>query len=426
MVTLLKKIFVLLLLSIILLNSYSHAEDELELFGQGAVLIDYDSLEILYGKNPHEKMFPASTTKIMTGILALEYGNLNETVTIERDIVGMTDGTHIALEVGEEITLGELLDALLIESANDAANAIAKHISGSVDEFVSLMNEKAYSIGALNTNFENPSGLPDEDHVTTAFDLAIIAKYAMNNNGFADIVGNYKGTIAPTNKKDEKRHLKSSNRLLYSQEEIMVDGSSVPIKYKGANGVKTGYTNAAQFCLVASMERDDHKFIAVSLKSNRNNIYTDVHKLFNFGVSNYTRTRIGFSGKFLDNFDIKDGVVQSVPGITSKDSFCLVNPNRLGEIEEVVILDEALKAPIARNDTIGSVRYVLDGQTLAEADVLSAMDIRAVKPRSIFSKAMDKWYFVLLAGFIVFRSITLLNRSRRRKKRKKARALYRK
>lgn len=426
MVNLLKKVVALLFLSIALLSTYSfsYAQDQLELFGESAVLIDYDSLEILYEKNPHEKLFPASTTKIMTGILALENGNLSDVVTIEKDVVDMTDGTHIALEPGEELTLGELLDALLIESANDAANAIAKHISGSVDEFVDLMNEKAYSIGALNTHFKNPSGLPDEDHLTTAFDLALIAKYAMDNEAFSDIVRNYEGRIEPTNKKDEVRYLNSSNRLLYSEEKIMVDDKAVAIKFEGINGVKAGYTNAAQFCLVTSMERDGQKLIAVSLKSNRNNIYTDIHKLLGFGLNNFTRTKIGFSGKFLDNFDIEDGIIAFVPGITKTDSFSVLNPENMDDIEEVVVLTEGLKAPVSQDEVIGRVQYVLDGKVLAESDVVSAMDIRAVKRGSLFSKLLDKWYFVLLGGFILLRSITLLNRRRRRKKRRRTRALY--
>lgn len=421
-----KKMIFVVLLSIALLNisSFSHAEDELDLFGEGAVLIDYDSLEILYGKDPHKKLFPASTTKIMTGILAIEHGNLSDTIIVDQEVVDMTDGTHIALEPGEELTLEELLDALLIGSANDAAIAIAKHVSGSVDSFVDLMNEKAYSIGALNTHFTNPNGLPDDEHLTTAFDLAIIGKYAMDNEAFANIVKNHEATIAPTNKKSEARHLKSSNRILYSNEKILVAGKSVPIQFEGVNGVKTGYTNVAQFCLVTSLDRNGHKFIAVSLKSNRNNIYSDTHQLLNYGLNNFTKTKIGFSGKFLDNFTIDGGIIPIVPAITKSDSFSTLNLNDIDRIEEIVLISEGLKAPLIKDQVIGRVQYVLDGKILAEADVVSAMDIKAVKPTTILNYLLDKWYFVLLGGFIIIRTITLLNRRRRRKKRRKTRALY--
>lgn len=414
-----KRRITLLFLSIVLICTYSfsYAEEDLELFGESAVLIDYDSLEILYGKSPHEKLAPASTSKIMTGILAIENGNLDDVIIIDKDVIDMTDGSNIALEVGEELTLKELLDALLIESANDASIAIAKHISGSVSSFVSLMNQKAYSTGALNTKFTNPSGLPDEDNLTTAFDLAIIAKHAMDNEEFADIVKNHKGTIGPTNKNSEERYLESSNRLLYSDEEIMVDGESLPTAYKGINGVKTGYTNDSQFCLVSSVERDGQKFIAVSLKSNRDNIYTDIHKLFNYGLDNFTKTKVGFAGKFLDNFNIKQGVTSFVPGITKSDSFSITIPSNTDNIEEVVVPNKDLKAPIAQDEVIGRVKYVLDGQVLAESDVVAAMDIRAVKSPTLFSKLMDKWYFVLLGAFILFRLITIFNRRRNKVKR---------
>ena len=169
-----------LILSFLLLITYSISfADDLNLVGEGAILIDGETGQILYEKNSHKRLYPASTTKIMTAILAIEKGNMEDTVTIDEEIVCLTDGSHIALDVGEEIKFEDLLNALLIESANDAALAIAKHISGSIEEFVQMMNNKAKEIGALNTNFTNPNGLPDEKHVTTAYDLSLIAKYAM-------------------------------------------------------------------------------------------------------------------------------------------------------------------------------------------------------------------------------------------------------
>ena len=419
MVEYLKKSIVLLFLSLALIFTYSssYAEENLQLFGESAVLIDYDSLEILYGKNPHDKLPPASTSQMMTAILALENGNLEDVITIDKDVVDMTEGNNIELEVGEELTLKELLDALLIESANDAANAIAKHVSGSVSSFVSLMNKKAYTLGALNTNFTNPTGFQEEENLSTAFDLAIIAKYAMEDEDFADIVKNHKGTIAATNKKSQERELSSSNKLLYSDEEIIVDGEYVPIAFKGVNGVKNGYTSDSQFCFVSSLERDGQKFIAVSLKSNRENIYSDIHKLFNYGLNNFTKTKVGFAGKFLDNFNIKQGVTPFVPAITKTDSFSIIIPSKTDNIEEVVVPNKDLKAPIAQNEVIGRVKYVLDGQVLAEADVVAAMDIRAVKAPTLFKKLMDKWYFVLLFAFILFRILAIFNRRRKKVKR---------
>lgn len=231
----------------VILSTYSPSyADDLNLSGESAILIDVDTLEILYSKNPHQKLYPASTTKIMTGILAIELGNMDDIVTVDQEVVDLTDGSHIALEPGEELSLEHLINALLIESANDAALAIAKHISGSIDEFVKLMNEKAKAIGALNTNFVNPNGLPHEEHLSTAYDLALMAKYAMENETFREIVKNYTYTIPITNKKSQERNLWSANRLLYSTERINVNGTQTTIKYEGVNGVKTGYTITAE------------------------------------------------------------------------------------------------------------------------------------------------------------------------------------
>lgn len=419
-----KRILIFMTLLTILLSTYSlsFAED-LELFGEGAVLLDYDSLEILYEKNPHKQLFPASTTKIMTGILALENGNLEDMITIDQEVVDYTNGSHIALEPGEELTLAQLLDALLIESANDAAVAIAKHISGSVDSFVVLMNDKAKEIGAVNTNFKNPSGLPDEEHLTTAYDLALIGRYAMENDDFKNIVKNYRGLIPITNKKNEERHLNSSNRMLYSNDKIVVNGESVTIRYEGVNGVKSGYTNAAQYCLVTSYERDNQSFIVVSLKADRNNIYSDTHRLLDYGLENFKNTKIAFSGKFIDNFQVANGSIPQIPAITKSDAFYIMDKSGEDQIQENVVLFQDLVAPIAEDEVIGRVEYVLGGKVIAESELVSAMNVRAIEEPSIFAKVLSKWYWFVIIGFCILRTITILKIKKRRKKRK-ARTLY--
>jgi len=171
-----KKITYLLIISIIL-GTYSISFGEsLPINGEASILMDYDTKEILYNKNMDMQLYPASTTKIMTAILAIEKGNLNDIVTIDQEVVNLTEGSHIALEPGEKLTLEQLLYALLVQSANDAACAIAKHISGSIEGFTQLMNEKALELGATNTNFVNPNGLHDPNHVTTAHDLALMGQ----------------------------------------------------------------------------------------------------------------------------------------------------------------------------------------------------------------------------------------------------------
>ena len=394
----LKKTLIILVF-IFLFSTYSLSyAKELSLSGEGAVLLDVDTMDILYEKNAHMKLYPASTTKIMTAILAIELGKMDDIVTIDQEVVNLTDGTHIALEPGEQLTLEELLNALLIESANDAALAIAKHIAGSIDGFSELMNEKAKSIGALNTNFLNPNGLPDENHVTTPYDLGLMARYAMENDIFRSIVNNYTYTIPVTNKKTEPRYLKSGNKLLYSNAKIDVDGVATPIKYDGVNGVKTGYTIAAQQCLVTSYEKDGHKLIAVVLKSNGNNIFSDIHKLLNYGVNNFEKIMTQFA-----NHLMKNHYIIILTGITKTNSFYIINKNDNEKIVEKIIIEEALEAPISENQVIGKVQYLLKDKVIAETDIISTMDVNAITEPSLFEKIISKWYLIVFLLLILIR-----------------------
>jgi len=397
----------------VILSTYSPSyADDLNLSGESAILIDVDTLEILYSKNPHQKLYPASTTKVMTGILAIELGNMDDIVTVDQEVVDLTDGSHIALEPGEELSLEHLINALLIESANDAALAIAKHISGSIDEFVKLMNEKAKAIGALNTNFVNPNGLPHEEHLSTAYDLALMAKYAMENETFREIVKNYTYTIPITNKKSQERNLWSANRLLYSTERINVNGTQTTIKYEGVNGVKTGYTIAAGQCLVTSYEKDGHKLIAVVLKSSGKNIYSDVHKLLNYGTNNFEKVKIGYGNKFIDNFPVENGVIPFVAGITKSDTYYIVEKSKVDLIEEK-ITKNTLEAPISKGQVIGKVEYYLDGRKISETDIISTMDIDLIPVPTLLDKIKSKWYLIV---FLLLFLIRLWNLNRRRKR----------
>lgn len=417
-----KVLFLFVFIILFSTYSFSYAE-ELSLSGEGAILIDVDTLEILYEKNSNSQFYPASTTKIMTAILAIELGNLQDIVTVDEESVKLTDGSHIALEPGEQLSLEHLLNALLIESANDAALVIAKHISGNQDEFYKLMNDKAKSIGALNTNFVNPNGLPNEEHLTTAYDLALIGRYAMENETFRSIVKNYTYTIPVTNKKTEPRYLKSANRLIYSNEKIDVDGKLIPIKYEGVTGVKSGYTVAAQQCLVTSLEKDGHKFIAVVLKSNGKSIYSDTHKLLNYGLENFEKIQLGHANKFVDNYIVENGLVPFVAGVTKTDSYFIINKDDKNNIEEKIIIEDPLVAPISKGQVFGKVQYLLGDKVVAETDIMTTMDIEIIPVPSIFKRILSKWYIFIFLLLIVGR-VSALNRRKKVRKRRRS-SLYR-
>lgn len=411
-----KKFFCFLLLLLLSTYNISYAE-ELNLSGEGAILIDMDTGQVLYAKNPHMKLQPASTTKIMTGILAIENGNMEDYVTVDEEVIHLTDGSHIALEPEEQIKFEDMLYALLIESANDAALALAKHISGNIDEFVKLMNVKAKEVGALNTNFENPNGLTAENHLTTAYDLSLMAKYAMENDTFKQIVKNYTYIIPATNKKAEERYLKSANRLLYSTIKIDVDGKIVPIKYEGITGIKTGYTVAAQNCLVASAERGNQRLIAVVLKANGREVYTDIHKLLNYGFNNYEKANIAFKDQFVDNIEVVDGTNSMVAGILKENLSASILKGSMDRLEKKVFINGTIQAPIEEGQVLGKVEYYLDGQLLGDVDIISTLNVEKTPTVTLANKVLSKWY-VLLIGILVVGRIISFKKQRQRKKRR--------
>lgn len=239
------------------------AASSVDIFAKAGCLIDAATKKILYQKNADMRMYPASTTKIVTLVVALKNGDLNSIVTVDEDAAGC-EGSSLDLKAGDKLTLHNLLYGMMLVSGNDAAEAVAVHVGGSREAFIKLMNEEACKSGALNTNFTNPHGLPDDNHYTTARDLALITAYAYDVPGFADIVGSSHKTIEFI---DGQRYIVNTNKLLAS--------------YQGANGVKTGYTSAAGYCLVAAAKRGEVQLVAVILNSDKR--YYDAEQLLDYG-----------------------------------------------------------------------------------------------------------------------------------------------
>ncbi|HEY4544673.1 MAG TPA: D-alanyl-D-alanine carboxypeptidase family protein, partial [Tissierellaceae bacterium] len=394
------------------------SDNELGIFGEGAILMDSNSSQVLFEKNANKKLYPASTTKIMTAILAIELGNLDDVVTVDKEVTDLTSGSHIALDIGEQMTLKNLLYALLIESANDSALAIAKHISGDIDSFVDLMNKKAEELGAKNTNFVNPNGLHDDNHYSTPYDLALIAKYAMKNDTFRNIVKEYTYNIPPTNKKNEPRFLKSANRLIYSTQTIKVNGKDVPIKYDGAVGIKTGYTTMANSCLVSSVEQGNRSLIAVVLNSDSENIYVDTHKLYDYGFQQFTGHTLGFKNQFIDNFKIKNGLAPFVAGVLKEDLTYTVYSGAIDDIKTKVTPVKDLSAPIKKGSKIGEVSYLIDDKIITKANVVSTVDVPKDPSLVWYRRLLDKWYLIVFALFFIMR-VNVMKKRAKIKKRKK-------
>lgn len=431
---LLKKIFLIFICFALVLNPVLSLAEEpvtpteevtpgsdnpLGIVAEGAILMDLSTSQILFEKNSDKKLYPASTTKIMTGILAIELGKLNDIVTVDQEVTSLTSGSHIALDVGEKMTLDQMLHALLIESANDSALAIAKHISGNIDVFVDLMNKKAQELGAKNTNFVNPNGLHDDNHYTTAKDLALIAQYAMKNEVFRNIVKDYTYEIPPTNKKTEGRHLKSANKLLYSNQKIDVNGNSVPIKYEGAIGIKTGFTKVSQSCLVSAVKKGDRTLVAVVLKVDGGNLYTDTHKLFDYGFTQFTNENLGFKNQYVGDFTIKDGVSPFVAGILKNNVASNIISGSEKDIKSTITPINDLKAPIAKGTKVGSIDYSINGKLITKADIIASTDIDKDPNTIWYRKILNKWYILVFILLFLFRLNYVRKKNKKKKRRKK-------
>ena len=418
-----KSISIILVIMLLCTYSFSFAQD-LNLSGESAILMDYDTLEILYEKNSHLKLYPASTTKTMTAILAIELGNLNDVIQVDEEVIKLTKGSHIALDYDEEMTLEDLLHALLIQSANDAALAIGKYVSGSVDGFVKLMNEKAVEIGALNTNFVNPNGLHNDEHVSTAYDMALIGKYAMDKELFRNIVKKPTYVIGPTNKKTESRTLRSTNMFILGNENINYEGKTVPIKMDGVLGGKTGYTPQAQNCLITVTERDNRRLLTVVLKSSGKEVYADTHKLVNYGLDNFQNATLGYSNEFMGNFQLEGATIPFVAGVLDKDFSYPILTENIGKVEKKTIIKTDLELPISQGAVLGTSEYYLNGKLLGSSNIVSTADVTPTPSPTLISIILKHWYIGVFAFLIAIRIVTLSASRKNRIRRKRERSIY--
>ncbi len=298
-----KSIYILLFLMMIyqLMSTSASAQSSTypNLTAESAVLMDAKTGQVLFAKNLHDKQYPASITKIMTGMVALEKGNLADRITMSREAVFSIgrNSSHIALDADEELTLEQALYANAIASANDASNGIAEHISGSLEDFAQLMNKIAGQLGAMNTNFVNAHGLPDEDHYTTAYDMAKIMMEALKNPKFTEIFGEARYQIPPTNKQEETRYLRSKHPL--------INGNN---QYEGIIAGKGGWTSQANHTLITAAKQGDRKLIVVVMnnQSAKNN-QEDTIKLFDYGFQDFVDYKI-------DVADLKT-IIGELPGL---------------------------------------------------------------------------------------------------------------
>ncbi|MBR5252311.1 MAG: D-alanyl-D-alanine carboxypeptidase [Clostridia bacterium] len=336
---------------------------------RSAVLIEASSGDIIYEKNAHERMSMASTTKIMTALVALEHGNLDKKVTIAEEACGI-EGSSIYLKHGEVLTMEDLLYAVMLESANDAAAAVAYEIAGDIDSFAALMNETAEKLGLHDTHFTNPHGLDDKEHYTTAIDLARLTSYAMQNEDFRKIVSTYKHEIP--NADEGVRYLVNHNKLLRLSDDVI--------------GVKTGFTKHSGRCLVSAAERDGVSVIAVTL--NAPDDWNDHLAMHEEGFSAYSSVTLAEAGEF----------TVEIPCVGAEDGYIILqNRDELTlclksgtEIRHELIADRMIFPPVQIGDELGKVIFFADGKEIATIPLYATSNVSATEDtRSIFEKLTD-------------------------------------
>ncbi len=364
------------------------------LISESAVLMDADTGQVLYDKNMHTQRHPASITKIATVICGLENGNLSDKITMSDTAVWSVsrNSSHIALDVGEELTLEEASYAALLVSANEACNGIAEQCGGSIENFVSIMNETARKAGAQNTNFVNANGLRDPNHLTTAYDMACITRYALRNDDFRRIFGTFKYTMAPTNKQPEERP--------WSNQHYMI--SDPAFHYEGVIGGKVGYTTDALCTLVTAAERDGRTLIAVVMKSPQDyDRYHDTEALFDYGFDNFDTITITNSDLPTDRKYHLDGALNvTVAKGTSKESLKISTREEDGAFFAVISDEtgkELLKTPCSveeetkkENDKEGDGNFILtsDKRGLSPFAVISIVILSIILLFALFILAI--------------------------------------
>lgn len=342
-----------------------------EVSGKNVLLMHQETGSILFEKDSHARIYPASITKVVTALVVLDHVELSEKVTAD-DEVGYVDGSKMYLLQGEAFTVEQLLYALLVESANDAALALGRHVAGSDEKFAEMMNQKAKEIGAHETHFVNAHGLHEDNHYSTAYDLALIGKAAMENETIKKIVKT-KAYDLPATSQQDARHLVNRNLLLTGEGIVFdINGKKTPIQYPYATGIKTGTTEESGFSLLSSATKKDFNLISVVINSTETGRFEDSIKLFEYGLNQFRMVKLGQKGEIIDSVEVINGKKNQIEGILEKDSLLAVNVAIEKNQIEKKYYSKKLEAPIKKGAVLGVIKYTdPSGNLLGETNVLA-------------------------------------------------------
>ncbi len=347
-----------------------------KLRANAALLLDAENNRVLYEKNGYKRLAMASTTKIMSCIVALENADLNSVVTVSSYAASMPD-VQLNVRMGEQYYLGDLLYSLMLESHNDVAVAIAEYVGGSVEGFAAMMNQKAKDLGCKDTSFVTPNGLDAKGHYTTARDLAVIASYAIKNEKFIEITNASTHSFKEI-KNGRSFHVSNKNRFLYMME--------------GAIGVKTGFTGDAGYCFVGAIKRTDRTLISVILgcgwPPNKSLKWSDTKELMDYGVENYEERQI-FKDVDLEPVFVEDGQ-QKYEYLDMKGSLTLL----MREDEQVKIVYQvprSLKAPVKAGTAVGHAKYYIGGVLYTEIPIYTTKDVSKIDYPYCLKEILKMW-----------------------------------
>lgn len=406
---------------------------------EAALLISPDSGMVLYEKNADERRYPASTTKIMTALLVLEnVADLNETVTAQAsDFETLeADSSSAGIKEGETVTVEDLLYGLMLPSGNEAAYMLARHVAGSYEAFVDMMNKRAEELGCTGTHFVNPCGLHDDNHYTTARDLYKIAYAAMQDETFADIADTVQWNMSKTNMQEERKVL-TTNQLIFS--------SYQPWAYAYCKGIKTGNTSQAGNCFVGYAEYGDAKLYSVVMGCDSSSLeysnipasFTDTKALFEWGFESFTSKTLARQGDTVGSVNVRLSTDTDQLVLTVKNDLVSLLPADL-DVEDLgepqITAPESVNAPIKAGDVIGSATYSYNGTTYGTVELVALSDVErstvlyyADLLSNFFQSTVFKVILIVLAVFVVLYILFNLTFGgmRRRNQRKKMRTRYR-
>ncbi len=356
------------------------AEEEpiINISSPSVILMEAQSGTVIYEKNSNQQLPPASVTKIMTLLITMEAIaegkiTMDDMVPISKNAQGI-EGTTIFLEAGELMSVHDLIKGISIASANDACIAISEYIAGSEGEFVRMMNNRAKELGMNNTNFVNPNGLDNENHLTTAHDIALMSRELIKYEEIFDFT-----TIWLDYLRDGKTELANTNKLLNS--------------YHGINGLKTGSTSKALFCLSATAKRDDMQLIAVVMAApTSNERFSDAAALLDYGFANYRLSKIANVEEVLGYVPVLKGTNESVAVACCEPLAVLVNRGRQNEVTNKIELFENLQAPVKKGDKAGVVKFYLDKEFIGEIPLVATEDVERKTFIQSLSGILKKWF----------------------------------